>query len=291
MNLTPIPPSEQQKDKFPTVGNLEVIPANIVSRLDRFTSYHKTLLASAQNLLTIRFLAGVELGAIKGSLEDRTFVAFCKANIIDKGIASNGAIHNYMNFVKATCEKFPTVGNLVQQHLLPNGTLPHDAQKQLEEKLYEAADGKDLTAFMRSLNVVREKKDPNAGDKKTPEVLTPEQQLQAWKERDTAVLRQAIDLMRSLITPDEERPRYFEKETRKAAQQLSIEFTKFLKRGTKDKKGSGTAVPAQPTKAQEKKAAQLKARLAREKERHDLSEAYHRKMDALAAAKAKTAKS
>jgi hypothetical protein len=210
-----------------------------ISRAERAVKWHEHALQGFKTMVQGAYLTGIELRALKSSLAHGQFMLAREQYFSS---IPERTCQRYMAFVELLNSKSATLADLTTNTKMLTEGVQEQHREVLLKTIHDETDGKTMTQLCRDMEVLRDPKDPNDGEKKKPEQLTPEEQLQAWKERDTAVLQQAIDLMRSLITPDEERPRYFEKETRKAAQQLSIEFTKFLRGKKKEDKPKGKMI-------------------------------------------------
>jgi hypothetical protein len=225
-----------------TTQKLEVLIVQHEQRVQRIRTYHDGCVRAFGQQMGFAFLAGLELNRVKDEIAHGQFMAWVEKHLPE---IPHRTATRYMGFADALTPKLATVANLDTARLqLTNGDLPTEAKAEVLQAVHDVADGKTLTQLYRDLGVIRDKKDPNEGEKEKPKNLSPEEQLAAWKERDNSALQTIVDAMRTYMPQeddDQDRPRYHSPELAKEARRIGVEFTKFLKRSLgKPKKGKAS---------------------------------------------------
>lgn len=164
-------------------------------RIDRIRNLHISVCRSQRTANVYRVLCGAELNAAKETVKHGEFGQWCQDHL---PFLTNDTAHRYMQLADTIAAKFPTVGNLTARLQITDAgaSLSEKEIAPINEALFDALDGKTITAFMRDEGIIRPPKDPNAGEKKRTK-LTAEEEVAAERETAINVAHQVIQTMRA----------------------------------------------------------------------------------------------
>lgn len=206
-------------------GNVEVLTADQVARVNRIKQYEAACRNSFSAQMGYAFLTGFELNAAKEELPHGKFAAWREANLPE---LPERSAQRYMKFA----EQIRHSGGIADSgklKLLGNGDLNEKDKEKVLEAVHEIADGKTLTQLYRDLGVIREKK-PVVHHPRKP--TTPEDDLKAKREQALGLFNSwMIQTKTLLLDPDPtlaELTRDERQQMLDAGTQLNAALRKFL---------------------------------------------------------------
>lgn len=165
------------------------LPAETKARVDTVLMLNKATEQAEADYMLNAYLCGVELLAIKASIDHGDFMDFREQVMPEVSKSKAG---RFMQFAELIQFKFPTVGNL---KLLPDSPTPERDLVKLSKALESASEGRSMSKLLRDLAEERDRK------KRKPKKTTAKEQAEAEKKH-AEELAQSWQGMSSALVAD-----------------------------------------------------------------------------------------